>query len=62
MEQTGDRIIPISDVLFEAILEERQKYEKNRKRRISDKKEITEDYLKILEPFIDDAVAELLGL
>lgn len=35
--ESSDRIIPISDILFEAIIEERQKYEKNRRRRINDK-------------------------
>ena len=31
------RVLPIPDIVFEAILEERQKYEKNRRRRINDK-------------------------
>ena len=35
--ESSDRIIPIPDILFEAIIEERQKYEKNRRRRINDK-------------------------
>ena len=35
--ESSNRVIPIPDILFEAILEERQKYEKNRKRRINDK-------------------------
>lgn len=35
--ESSDRVIPIPDILFEAILEERQKYEKNRRRRINDK-------------------------
>lgn len=35
--ESSDRIIPIPDMLFEAIIEERQKYERNRKRRINDK-------------------------
>ena len=35
--ESSDRIIPILDILFEAIIEERQKYEKNRRRRINDK-------------------------
>ena len=35
--ESSNRIIPIPDRLFEAILEERQRYEKNRSRRINDK-------------------------
>ncbi|MFQ9418208.1 MAG: tyrosine-type recombinase/integrase [Lachnospiraceae bacterium] len=35
--ESSNRVIPIPDILFEAILEEKQKYEKNRKRRINDK-------------------------
>lgn len=35
--ESSNRVIPIPDILFEAIMEERQKYEKNRKRRINDK-------------------------
>ncbi len=35
--ESSHREIPIPDILFEAILEERQKYEKNRRRRINDK-------------------------
>lgn len=35
--ESSNRVIPIPDILFEAILEERQKYEKNRSRRINDK-------------------------
>lgn len=35
--ESSERIIPIPDMLFEAIIEERQKYERNRKRRINDK-------------------------
>ena len=31
------RELPIPDIVFEAILEERQKYEKNRSRRLNDK-------------------------
>lgn len=34
--ESSNRVIPIPDILFEAIMEERQKYEKNRKRRIND--------------------------
>lgn len=33
------RVLPIPDLVFEAILEERQKYERNRSRRINDKTE-----------------------
>ena len=35
--ESSNRVIQIPDILFEAILEERRKYEKNRKRRINDK-------------------------
>ena len=34
---SSERIIDIPDMLFEAILEERKKYNKNRSRRINDK-------------------------
>lgn len=34
---SSKRLLPIPDLVFEAILEERKKYEKNRKRRINDK-------------------------
>lgn len=36
--ESSDRTIPIPDILFEAILAERQKYESNRRRRKNDKK------------------------
>ena len=34
--ESSKRILPIPDYVFEAILEERQKYEKNSQRRIND--------------------------
>lgn len=41
--ESSDRIIPIPDILFEAILEERERYVRNRKRRMND----------IKNPFMD---------
>lgn len=35
--KSSERVLDIPDLLFEAILEERKKYEKNKKRRINDK-------------------------
>lgn len=41
---SSNRTLEIPDLLFEAILEERQKYERNRKRRINDKTTPFKDY------------------
>lgn len=42
--ESSNRIIPIPDILFEAILDEREIYEKNKNRRINDKN----------NPFLDE--------
>ena len=41
---SSNRELPIPDILFEAILEERKKYEKNKRRRLNDKTYPFKDY------------------
>lgn len=59
--KNSQRWLDIPDLLFEAILEQRVIYEKNRKRRINDKTcpftdEIIYDCLDVLEPFIESVI------